>query len=150
MLRKISTAVILGAVLWSAPASAGVFTDDLTKCLVKSTSDADKTDLIIWIFAALASHPAVKPYSNISTEQRDQSDDKAANLLLRLLAVDCKAETTAALQYERAEALTASFRALGEAAASGLMTHPDVQKALGGLETHIDAAKWKSITGAAN
>ena len=39
------------------PAGAGVFSDDLSKCLVASTTTRDQTDLVRWIFATAALHP---------------------------------------------------------------------------------------------
>ena len=49
-------------------AQAGPFTDEMSKCLVRNTSEADKTLFIQWIYAAMSSHPAVQSMSKISPE----------------------------------------------------------------------------------
>jgi len=38
-------------------AAAGPFADDMAKCLVNSTSPADRTLLVKWIFSVIALHP---------------------------------------------------------------------------------------------
>lgn len=47
----------------AAPAvsHAGLYTDDLARCLVVSTSTQDRADLVRWIFSAASAHPVVKP-----------------------------------------------------------------------------------------
>jgi hypothetical protein len=50
-------AAALGLTLAAAgrmPAHAGQYADQLTKCLVESTSDEDKAGLARWIFASAA------------------------------------------------------------------------------------------------
>jgi hypothetical protein len=54
--------------LLSQALHAGPFTNQLSRCLVKSTSEADKELLIKWIFAAMSSHPKVQHMSNVSVE----------------------------------------------------------------------------------
>src|SRR5580692_5230588 len=83
-----------------APALAGPYADDLSKCLVKSSSADDQLTLMKWIFAALSAHPAVKPLANISDSQRTEFNAKAGALFERLVTKDCRTESVAALKYE--------------------------------------------------
>ncbi len=50
-IRVSTAALVLAAVFSSATVQAGIFGDSLAKCLVRSTSDGDKTVRIQWIFA---------------------------------------------------------------------------------------------------
>lgn len=146
-MRRLATAALLTAALFatSSAAQAGVYSDDVAKCLVKSTSPTDQTDLILWIFAAMSSHPDVKPFSNISPKQRNEMDTKAAALVERLLTVDCRAEAVAALKYEGPSSMESSFSTLGQVAMRGLLSHPDVKGAIAGLYSHTDPAKFKAL-----
>ena len=47
-------------------AIAGPFTDEMSRCIVKKTSESDKTLFIQWLFAAMSSHPGVKSMPNIN------------------------------------------------------------------------------------
>ena len=42
---------LLLASLATEPALAGPYSDDLTKCLVRSTTNADRNALVKWMFA---------------------------------------------------------------------------------------------------
>lgn len=137
--RFLAAFAALSASLAAAPAaSAGVYADDLAKCLVKSASDADKLDLMRWTFAAISLHPDLKTYSNFTDEQRSQITAKAGALMQRLMTVDCRAETIAALKFEGPSAVGPAFNMLGQVGARGLMTDPAVTKGLAELVTGFD------------
>ena len=126
---------------------AGPYSDELARCLVRSTSEEDKNDLVKWMFAAFASHPEVKSMASISETQREECNEKTANLMMRLLTESCRSQTEEALKYEGQGTLEASFRVLGSVAARGLMSHPDVANYMAGLDRYIDAQKLKSVVG---
>jgi len=146
MIRSIKSAVVcLIVCLSGSGASAGIYSDDLAKCLVKSSSADDQLVLIQWIFAAMALHPAVLPYANISAEQRVAFDTKAGQLMGRLMTVDCRNEEIAALKFEGPSSIEASFSVLGEVAMRGIMTDPHVTKGMEGLDAHFDNAKLQEL-----
>jgi hypothetical protein len=130
-------ALILLIELHGLVAQAGVYTDDLSKCLVKSSNDADRLVLVQWIFSGLSLHPAVQPLVSITTEQREAFNDKVAALLSRLLVDDCRKEAIDALKYEGSAALDASFQVLAQIASRDLMAEPHVVKGLNGLVTYL-------------
>jgi hypothetical protein len=37
----------------ASPVDAGVFSDDLSKCLVRSTTATDRAELVRWVFALI-------------------------------------------------------------------------------------------------
>lgn len=49
---------------------AGPTVDQLSDCLVKATTASDKTTVLQWTFTALAAHPDLKAFSNVTPEQR--------------------------------------------------------------------------------
>ena len=123
---KFKTAVFLVLASLSASIYAVPFSDEMSKCLVKSTSDADKSLLIQWVFAAMSAHPDVKALSNVSNEKGIEINKRTAGLLVSLLTERCKAETQQAVKYEGPGVLKTSFQVLGEVAMQGMMTNPDV------------------------
>jgi hypothetical protein len=130
----------------TAPAAqAGVYTDDLSKCLVKSANPADQQALILWIFAAMSAHPAVKPYTKVTDAQLQASNKQAGELMQRLLTIDCRPEAVAAIKYEGESAFTAAFSVLGQVAMRGLMADPSVTTAVGGISAGIDNAKLEAL-----
>jgi hypothetical protein len=143
-------ALILLTGLHGPVAQAGVHTDDLSKCLVKSSNDADRSVLVQWIFSGLSLHPAVQPLISITTEQRDAFNEKVAALLSRLLVEDCRKEAIDALKHEGSAAFDASFQVLGQVGSRDLMTEPHVAKGLSGLATYLASdERLKSLLDAA-
>ena len=56
-------------------AIAGPTVDQLSDCLVKATTAADKTTVLQWTFTALAAHPDLKGFSSVTPEQKNQIID---------------------------------------------------------------------------
>lgn len=137
-IRVSTAALVLAAVFSSASAQAGIFGDGLAKCLVRSTSDSDKTVLIQWIFVAMASHPDVRALSNVPPAKGEELNKQVAGLFMTLITQKCKAETEEALKNEGAAALGQSFSVLGQVAMQGMVSNPTVVEYLGGIEKHVD------------
>jgi hypothetical protein len=141
----IGTAVALAALLQGSVAAAGPYTDDLSKCLVRSTSGADQSTLMQWMFGLLALNPAVKADSVVTAPRREAYDRKAAALMERLMTVDCHKETVEAIKFEGNSAIEASFRVLGEVAFRGLMSDPSVAADLQAFAGYVDPAKLTAL-----
>ncbi|MDC7676805.1 hypothetical protein [Asticcacaulis machinosus] len=139
-----SLAVSAG-LFFSASAQAGVYGDDLGKCLVKSASAKDKTDLVRWMFSAIALHPDISSLSNITPQQRIDIDKQGGALFVRLLAEDCRTEAIAAIKYEGPNAIESGFKLLGEIASVGLFTAPEVAAGLESLAANMDMAKIENL-----
>lgn len=127
-------------------AGAGVYSDDMGKCLVKSSSAEDQVILVKWVFAAMSEHPAVKPMTKLTADEREGYNRQAAALMQRLMTIDCRKETVAALKYEGFSAIETAFSLLGEVAMRGLMTDPQVQKGMEGLGKAMDEKAFKELT----
>jgi hypothetical protein len=137
---------VLMAVCAAPSAMAGIYTDDLSKCLVSSTTKEDRISLVRWMFTAAAHHPAVKPIATISAAQQDDADKTMGMLLTRLLTESCRTETQKAVQYEGAGAFRSSFEVLGKVAGQELFTSPEVTASLTGLQKYVDEAKIRAVT----
>lgn len=46
---------------FSLPAHAGLYADDLSRCLVDKTTTEDKNTLVRWVISTTTLHPAVAP-----------------------------------------------------------------------------------------
>ncbi len=81
-MKALFVKLALGAALLApaSPALAGAFTDELTQCLVRSTSLDDQQQLVIWVFSAMAKSPTVKQFANISEVQLLNNTKHAASL----------------------------------------------------------------------
>ena len=150
MWRKAGAALFALGVMAGVPANAGVYTDDLTKCLLKSASSEDQIVFVQWVFSALALHPAVQQYSKFTPAQQADLTKKAAALFTRLMTVDCRKETGSAVKYEGAAAIETSFKTLGEVASRNLFSDPHVAKGLEGLSAGFDEAELKKVIEEAN
>ena len=125
----------------SLPASAGLYADDLSRCLVEKTTAADKNALVRWVIATTTLHPAVQSLANVSVAERTRANRETALLFERLLTESCIAQTRQAAKYEGAAALQTGFQTLGQVAMAELFANPDVAKGLGELDKLIDAKK---------
>ena len=131
-------------VLFAAPVVAGEpYTDELSKCLVRSTTSENKTLLIQWIFSVIALHPDVARLAPVSDSDRSEINKKTAALFESLLTQACRSETAEALRYEGQAALSGSFNVLGQVAARELFTNPKVASGLAELEKSINAERLK-------
>src|SRR5262245_52491698 len=93
-------------------AAAGPFADDMAKCLVKSTSEADRADLMRWMFSSMSLHPDLTSMSKISAQTRNEVNTKAASLYSRLLFDSCKSETEEAVRNEGPQTIQYAFQVL--------------------------------------
>ena len=126
-------------------AQAGVYGDDLAKCLVKAASPADVSDFMVWLYSALSLEPVVKAYSSMTDAQRDAATKRAAELFQRMMVVDCRAETVAAVKYEGPSSLETGFRVFGEVAGRGLFGSPEVAASLQKMSSYVDKSKFEAL-----
>jgi hypothetical protein len=140
----VTVAAALAVALVTSPASpvlAGPQADELSKCLVQSTSDQDRRDLVRWIFASAAQHPDVADFTTVTEEQRSEMSTTIARLFERVLTESCRTQYHDATQNEGPQTLGVSFGVLVQTAMRGLIEDPAVSKALGGVDAKLDKAK---------
>lgn len=127
---------------------AGLYTDDLSRCLVKSSTTNDRVSLVKWIFTAASRHPAVSSIASVTEEQLDDMNREIAHLFVKLLTEDCREQSQQAVQYEGQVAIQEGFKVLGQVAASELFSSPEVSAGMDGLAKHIDEQKLQEVFGA--
>lgn len=144
---RIAGFALAASLLVSTSAHAGPYTDDLSKCFVASTTEADKAQLVEWIFFALSLNPKISPYAQITEAQRTAADKNLAKLFERLLAETCASQTRQAVQYEGTEALGDSFKLLGQVAAKEIFKDPAVAAGTAKFADYLDEKKLKEALG---
>lgn len=143
--HRLALAIAAAAALHAAPAGASPYTDEMSRCLVASTSAQDKTDLVRWIFANAALHPEVASIAQVSAAQRDSMNRSAGALIERLLTVTCRKQTKDALMFDGPAALQQSFQVLGQVAMGSLMTHPSVGAGFTEFGKYVDEKKIRDL-----
>jgi len=141
-------AVALG-VLGAAPALAGPFGDDLAKCLVRSTSEADKRLLVKWIFGTVVLHPEVAAMAKVDDAVRAELVRGTARLFERLLTESCRNEAQLAVKNEGSSAIASGFQVLGQVAARELFSNPKVAESMRELGDQLDKKKLSDAFGSA-
>lgn len=141
--RIVSIALL--AALSANTALAGVYTDDLSKCLVEATTTGDRTALVKWMFTAASAHPAITSLSTVTSEDRDAANQVIGALFMKLMTESCREKTQKALKYEGPATLQLSFQVLGQVAGAELFSNPEVAKGMAGLEKFIDSKKLAAL-----
>src|SRR5688500_674681 len=124
---------------------AGPFADDMARCLVRSTTPADKSLLVQWIVVVMTLHPEVRHFSAATPAQREALNLQVGQLMVSLLTDRCQSESREALKNEGTATIESSFKVLGQVAAQALFTHPDVANGLADFSKAIDAEKMKAL-----
>ena len=136
-------ALFIGLALMGATqmSVAGPTVDQLSDCLMKSTTATDKTAVLQWTFVALSSHPDLKAFSNVSATQKEQLDKNLAGVLQRIIVEQCSAQTKAVIQAEGIQAVGNSFQELGRSSGEEILKNPEVKEQLKGVVRYIDLNK---------
>ncbi|MCM0080381.1 hypothetical protein L4X63_02150 [Geomonas sp. Red32] len=137
---------VLGALLLlvtEVTSFAGVYSDDLARCMVGATSVEDRRALVVWLFSAGSLHPAVKSITAVSPEQLDNANKQVADIVMRLLTDSCVTQAREAIKFEGKSVLESSFGVLGQVAGRELFSSPEVGVAMQGMAKYLDAVKLK-------
>jgi len=133
------------ALLAASSANAGLYGDDMSRCLVEKTTKEERIALVRWMFVAAAAHPAVADIAKIGSDELDKSNKLLGELMTTLLADRCKEQTKKAVKYEGPAAIQLGFQVLGQVAGSDLFSSPEVAKGMAGLEKYIDKQKLEML-----
>ena len=134
--------LLAGALLGATQiAMAGPTVDQLSNCLVKATTATDKTTVLQWTFVALSTHPDLKNFSNVTDVQKNQLDQKFAQVLQRVIVEQCSAQTKAVIQAEGLQAVGDSFQELGRMTGEDILKNPEVKQQLKGVVRYLDLNK---------
>lgn len=128
-----------------SPAMAGDYQERLATCLTGSANQDDKDALIRWIFVAMAAHPLTEDLAAIPAGRRETIVSEGSAVFQKLMTETCGEETVGTLKYEGTEAFGKAFEVLGQTAMEGLMSHPDVDRAISELASHLDQKKFEEL-----
>ncbi len=131
-------ATVLGATQMSMASST---VDQLSDCLVKSTTVTDKTAVLQWTFVALSTHPELKQFSQVTEDQKTALDKNVAQVLQRILVEQCSAQTKAVIQADGLQAVGESFQQLGRITGEEIVKNTEVKQQLNGLLRYVDLNK---------
>jgi hypothetical protein len=129
----------------ASPAEAGVFTDDLSRCMVSKATASDRDAFMAWMFSAVSAAPRLQKLTTLDRAKRDEIAATAASVFQRLLLVDCRKEAVAALKAEGRNGMIQSFGALGRAATEQMFQSPEAQVELESLGKNFDEAKLEAL-----
>jgi hypothetical protein len=111
---------------------------------VSSTSTADKSLLMKWIFSAMSLNHDVSSFVSMPAATRDQLNKDTGALFTRLLTESCKQQTHDAYKYEGSSAIGSAFELLGKIASQGIFADPAVATGITELMKNVDQAKLKA------
>lgn len=138
--------VLAGAILlFSTSVTAGVHTDELSKCLVDNSTPSDKILLMKWLFASISLHPDIKPMASVSQEDIDGLNKELAELFVKLLTKNCKEQTKKAIVNEGEISIAASFNAFSQIAAKELFSHPAVMAGMARMANTVELNKLEEL-----
>ena len=120
---------------------AGPTVNQLSDCLMKSTTATDKTTVLQWTFVALGNHPDLKALSNVTASQKEALDKNLATVLQRILVEQCSAQTKAVIAAEGVQAVGDSFQELGRITGEEILENPEVKSQLKGVLRYVDLNK---------
>ena len=151
-MRRLKSMTAMGLAFFAVLASttsavAGLYSDEMARCLVKFTSTADRNVLVRWMFAAAALHPEVRSLVSVSDGQRDELNKSMAKILERLLLESCRSQAQEAAKYEGRSAFEASFNVLGQVAGRELFADPNVGGSMANVLKYLDKQKMDSVFG---
>jgi len=146
-MKMIKVVSLLLLCTFSTLTQAGPFTDELSQCLVQSSTDEDKLKLVRWMFSAMALHPAVADLAQISSATRDTANQEMATLLSNLLEERCLNQARSAIDNEGPLALQSSFSILSQVAANNLFSDASVAAGLANLSEYLDSTSMERALG---
>jgi len=120
---------------------AGPTVNQLSDCLMKSTTATDKTTVLQWTFVALGNHPDLKALSNVTASQKEALDKNLATVLQRILVEQCSVQTKAVIAAEGVQAVGDSFQELGRITGEEILENPEVKSQLKGVLRYVDLNK---------
>lgn len=132
--------LILSISLGANQVAANSPTDVLAGCLVDALNGKERKSLAKWIFFAIAAHPEIKLYSNVSAKDIDDTDKFTGELITRLLTKSCPSELMAANKADPL-AVKKAFEFVGQVAMQELMTNDDVMKTITSYAKYVDQEK---------
>lgn len=119
-------------------------TSELSTCLIDNLNGKERKNLAVWVFMAMASHPEIKKYSNITPKDKTDTDKYIGALITRLLTEDCPKELKVAYSADP-QAIQKAFEVVGKVAMQELMANQAVNASLVNYVNFADQTKINTV-----
>jgi hypothetical protein len=129
------------ALATASQAQAGPAADALSKCVAGATSAQDRVVLTKWAYVVASANPELRSMSAVTEPMREEANHRVADLLTRLVTVDCRAQAVTAVRTEGPQAVQGAVKALGESAARDLFADPSTLAGMTGFVKYLDSEK---------
>jgi len=133
-----AAALVLAA---ASQSQAGPAADALSKCVVDATSAQDRAVLTKWAFVVVSANPELRSMSAVTDPMREEANHRMADLLTRLMTVNCRVQAVTAIRTEGPQAVQGAVKALGASAARDLFADPSTLAGMTGFVKYLDTEK---------
>ena len=113
-------------------------------CLTDSLNGRERKHLAKWIFFSMAHHPEFSQYFNGSATDVDDTDQRTATIISRLLIEDCP-QVLRDATAEDTGAVAKAFELVGRVAMQELMADKSVNKALLNYTQYLDKERLSQV-----
>jgi hypothetical protein len=117
----------------------------LGRCLVNKTTGEDRVAIATWMLLAMASTPQLAGAATVEPGRKEQADRAMAQLLTRLMTIDCLNYSRAMFESESREAFHAAGVKLAQIAMNELLNNPQADAALGAYLGHVNEADFVAV-----
>jgi hypothetical protein len=125
--------------------NAGIFTDDLSRCLVIKTTDDEKIRMVRWFIAALGQHTEIRDIVSINTDAIEQVNREMGNTVNVLFFERCSTEANTAIKNEGEQSIVDAFKVIGGVAARTAMQNDAVNEAVESYIPYVDMEKLEEM-----
>jgi hypothetical protein len=139
--RSAYRTLIIAALTLSSVSVVAEPIDDLARCYVEKTSEADQQALARWMFAALAQHGGMAKFATVSEKDLEQVTNDAAAIMQRLVTSDCVEPARTAAAEQGLGAVSQALQVLGQVASRALLTDAKVGQSMNAVNTKMDEEK---------
>ncbi|MEM6624255.1 MAG: hypothetical protein AAF674_18690 [Pseudomonadota bacterium] len=129
----------------STDVEAGLFEDDLKRCIVDNATPEDNLALVRWVLIALSHHEGARDIVSLAPGASEITAKGYADVFNRLMLLDCREELQKAVQMEGQQALRAATRFFGSTAVRSLFTDPGVSAELDKVDRYFDTEALESL-----
>jgi len=133
--------IIASVLAINAPLALAEPIEDLARCYVEKTTEADQLVLARWMFASLAQHAAVGKYAKVTEADLKAVTVEASGIMQRLVTADCAEVARTAANAQGLGAVSQALQVLGQVASRVLLTDEKVGRSLNAVNTHMDEEK---------
>ncbi len=144
-IKVIILATIIGSTWFSETALAEQSSESLGVCMVDSMTGKERKQIAQWLFFAMAAHPDMQEFSEVTENAQKKANEFIGKLLTRLLTENCPTQAKQAMEKNGSVAMNGAFELVGKVAMQELMTNKDVTDSISGFEKFVDKEKINSV-----